>query len=147
MLEGWIPECSKDDEAKSAGAAHPRDPDKIDASYQYIRNREQQYADIAIEAEVEANANAEPVTLPDTEPVAYRRQRNRRGPYNRFEVKPDKDAEGVRYPGRMRSQARSRVLMQLKSCPLAVRETLTSMQEDQPCCWRRESPSSRSSEG
>ncbi|MGI6689871.1 MAG: recombinase RecT [Christensenellales bacterium] len=101
VLEGWIPEMfEKTMKREIYGSKHiPRDPDKIDASYQYIRNREQQYADIAIEAEVEANANAEPVTLPDTEPVNLPEAAEQAGAVQQsFEVKPDKDAEGVPLP-------------------------------------------------
>ena len=47
----------------------PRDPDKVDESYNYIRQREQQYADMVIEAEVVENGNATPINLPE-EPKA-----------------------------------------------------------------------------
>ena len=43
----------------------PRDPDKVDESYQYIRQREQQFEDLVIEAEVIENGNRAPVILPE----------------------------------------------------------------------------------
>ena len=42
----------------------PRDP-KMDASYQYIIQREAQFADMAVDAEVAENANATPIALPE----------------------------------------------------------------------------------
>ena len=66
-IDGWVPEMyEKTMKREIYGSKHiPRDPAKIDESYQYIRNREQQYSDIVIEAEVAENANTEPITLPE----------------------------------------------------------------------------------
>lgn len=66
MLDGWEHEMfEKTMKREIYGAKHmPRDPDKIDESYQYIRHREQQYADVVIEAEIVDNANRDPVELP-----------------------------------------------------------------------------------
>ena len=67
QIDGWVPEMyEKTMKREIYGSKHiPRDPTKIDESYQYIRNREQQYGDIVIEAEVSENANATPITLPE----------------------------------------------------------------------------------
>lgn len=67
QIEGWVPEMfEKTMKREIYGSKHiPRDPEKIDESYQYVRNREQQYADIVVEAEVSENANGEPLTLPE----------------------------------------------------------------------------------
>jgi len=43
----------------------PRDPEKIDASYTFVRAREEQFAEEAIEAEVLENGNGEELTLPE----------------------------------------------------------------------------------
>ena len=69
MLDGWEHEMfEKTMKREIYGAKHmPRDPDKIDESYQYIRRREQQYADVVIEAEIVDNANRDPLELPPTE--------------------------------------------------------------------------------
>lgn len=66
-IEGWLPEMfEKTMKREIYGSKHiPRDPEKIDESYQYVRNREAQYADIVVEAEVSENANGEPLTLPE----------------------------------------------------------------------------------
>jgi recombination protein RecT len=48
----------------------PRDPEKIDASYAYVRALEEQNADIAIEAEVEENANGTPLMIDPPEAEA-----------------------------------------------------------------------------
>lgn len=66
-LDGWLPEMfEKTMKREIYGSKRiPRDPDKIDESYQYIRQREQQYEDLVIEAEVHENGNRIPVTLPD----------------------------------------------------------------------------------
>jgi len=65
-LTGWVPEMfEKTMKREIYGSKRiPRDPDKIDASYQYIRQREAQYADIAIEAEIAESANGSPLQLP-----------------------------------------------------------------------------------
>ena len=44
----------------------PRDPKKVDDSYQYMKMREARYAEIEAQAEITANANA---TLIDTTPA------------------------------------------------------------------------------
>lgn len=66
-IEGWVPEMwEKTMKRHIYGSKNiPRDPAKMDASYQYILQREAQFADIAIEAEVVENANATPITLPE----------------------------------------------------------------------------------
>ena len=66
-LEGWLPEMfEKTMKREIYGSKRiPRDPDKIDESYQYIRQREQQYEDIVIEAEVAQNGNGAPIVLPE----------------------------------------------------------------------------------
>lgn len=71
-LEGWVPEMfEKTMKREIYGSKRiPRDPDKVDESYNYIRQREMQYADIAIEAEVIGNANGTPLTLPNPEITA-----------------------------------------------------------------------------
>ena len=65
-LDGWEAEMfEKTMKREIYGSKHmPRDPDKVDESYQYIRKREMQYADMAIEAEIVENSNREPVELP-----------------------------------------------------------------------------------
>lgn len=67
--EGWLAEMyEKTMKREIYSSKHiPRDPAKIDDSYQYIRSREMQYADIAVEAEVIDHGNAEPLTLPARE--------------------------------------------------------------------------------
>lgn len=66
-MDGWLPEMfEKTMKREIYGRKHiPRDPSKIDESYQYIRNREAQYVDIAVEAEVDEHGNGSPVTLPE----------------------------------------------------------------------------------
>jgi len=66
VLEGWVPEMyEKTMKREIYGSKRiPRDPDKIDESYQYIRHREQQYEDIVIEAEVTEHGNGAPLELP-----------------------------------------------------------------------------------
>lgn len=66
-MEGWLPEMfEKTMKREIYGSKRiPRDPAKIDESYQYIRQREAQYVDIAVEAEVVENGNGAPVTLPE----------------------------------------------------------------------------------
>lgn len=70
-LDGWLPEMfEKTMKREIYGSKRiPRDPDKIDESYQYIRQREQQFEDLVIEAEVVENGNRTPIVLPET-PVA-----------------------------------------------------------------------------
>lgn len=68
-LEGWLPEMfAKTMKREIYGSKHIiRDPAKIDESYQYIRQRESKYTEIAVEAEVVENGNGDPVTLPEPE--------------------------------------------------------------------------------
>lgn len=70
-LDGWAPEMwLKTMKREIYSSKHiPRDPNKIDESYQYVRQREQAYVDIAIEAEVAEKANQAPVMLPPPEAV------------------------------------------------------------------------------
>lgn len=73
VLEGWLPEMfEKTMKREIYGSKQmPRDPAKIDESYEYIRKREQQYADAIIEAEIVENANGEPLVIPpDTEELS-----------------------------------------------------------------------------
>lgn len=77
-LDGWLPEMfEKTMKREIYGSKRiPRDPDKVDESYNYIRQREQQYADMVIEAEVMENGNSTPIILPEEpkaieEPSAY----------------------------------------------------------------------------
>ena len=69
-LDGWLPEMfEKTMKREIYGSKRiPRDPDKVDESYNYIRQREQQYEDIVIEAEISQNANTVPIQLPPEEP-------------------------------------------------------------------------------
>lgn len=69
-LEGWVPEMYlKTMKREIYSSKHiPRDPNKIDESYQYVRQREQAYVDIALESDVAEKANQTPVMLPPPEP-------------------------------------------------------------------------------
>ena len=69
QLEGWLPEMiEKTMKREIYGCKHiPRDPNKVDESYRYVQQREAQYADMVIEAEVYDNGNAEPLELPPVE--------------------------------------------------------------------------------
>lgn len=66
-LDGWVPEMyEKTMKREIYGSKRiPRDPAKIDESYQYIRKREQQFEDIAIDAEVAERGNGAPIVLPE----------------------------------------------------------------------------------
>ena len=66
-MEGWLPEMfAKTMKREIYGSKHIiRDPAKVDESYEYIRKREQQFVDIAVEAEVMENGNGEPIMLQD----------------------------------------------------------------------------------
>ncbi len=68
-LEGWLPEMfAKTMKREIYGSKHIiRDPAKVDESYEYIRKREQQFVDIAVEAEVQENGNGAPIMLPDAQ--------------------------------------------------------------------------------
>lgn len=70
-LEGWLPQMYEKTMYREAYSSKhiPRDPAKIDASYLYIRQREQSYADAMIDAEVIENGNGAPVSLPEPHPV------------------------------------------------------------------------------
>lgn len=67
--EGWFEEmCRKTLIREVYGAKHlPRDPQKIDDAYQYMKVREARYAEIQAQAEIDAQANAIPI---DTTPTA-----------------------------------------------------------------------------
>ena len=69
-IEGWVAEMYEKTMKRAIYGSKmiPRDPVKIDESYQYIRRREAQYTEIAIEAEVLEKGNREPLTLPEPEP-------------------------------------------------------------------------------
>lgn len=71
-IEGWVPEMfEKTMKREIYGSKRiPRDPSKVDESYQYIRQREAQYVDIAAMADANENANGAPVTLPEALPAA-----------------------------------------------------------------------------
>ena len=66
-MEGWVAEMyEKTMKREIYGSKRiPRDPDKVDESYNYIRQREQQYEDMVIEAEIVQNANVSPIQLPE----------------------------------------------------------------------------------
>lgn len=68
-LEGWVPEMfEKTMKREIYGSKRiPRDPEKVDESYHYVQQREQQFADMVVEAEIVEKANREPVMLPETE--------------------------------------------------------------------------------
>jgi len=68
-VEGWLDEmCRKTLIREVYSAKHlPRDPAKIDESYQMMKIREARYAEIAAQAEIDASANA---VLIDTTPQA-----------------------------------------------------------------------------
>ena len=87
QIEGWVPEMfEKTMKREIYGSKHiPRDPEKIDESYQYVRNREAQFADIVVEAEVSENANSEPLTLPEPEATVESTE-----PEKKTEAKPEK---------------------------------------------------------
>ena len=67
--DGWFEEmCRKTLIREVYSAKHlPRDPQKIDDNYQFMKAREARYAEIAAQAEIDAQANA---TLIDTTPTA-----------------------------------------------------------------------------
>lgn len=66
--EGWLDEMVRKTIIREAYSAKhlPRDPKKVDDSYQYMKMREARYAEIEAQAEIAANANA---TLIDTSPA------------------------------------------------------------------------------
>lgn len=61
--EGWFEEmCRKTLIREVYSAKHlPRDPQKIDDAYQYMKVREARYAEIQAQAEIDAEANAIPI--------------------------------------------------------------------------------------
>ncbi len=69
-LDGWLPEMyEKTMKREIYGSKRiPRDPGKVDESYQYIRQREQQYIDIITEAEVEESSNKAPLSIGEDAP-------------------------------------------------------------------------------
>ena len=66
-VEGWKDEMVRKTIIREAFSAKhlPRDPKKVDDSYQYMKMREARYAEIEAQAEIAASANA---TLIDTTP-------------------------------------------------------------------------------
>jgi recombination protein RecT len=64
-LDGWLPEMfEKTMKREIYGSKRiPRDPGKVDESYQYIRQREQQYIDLITESEVEESSNKAPLSI------------------------------------------------------------------------------------
>jgi len=66
-IDGWLPEMFEKTMKRAIYGSKniPRDPAKIDESYRYIRNREAQFADYVVEAEVSENANGAAVVLPE----------------------------------------------------------------------------------
>jgi len=66
-VEGWKDEMVRKTIIREAFSAKhlPRDPKKVDDSYQYMKMREARYAEIEAQAEINASANA---TLIDTTP-------------------------------------------------------------------------------
>lgn len=78
-LDGWVAEMYEKTMKREIYSSKriPRDPAKIDEHYQYVRNREMEYADIALEAEVSQNANRAPVVIPDQQPEALEEPKRR----------------------------------------------------------------------
>lgn len=70
-VEGWEPEMFlKTMKREIYSAKHiPRDPNKIDESYQYIRQREAQYATMVIENEAIVHANTVDLDIPGDPPA------------------------------------------------------------------------------
>jgi recombination protein RecT len=70
--EGWTSEMYEKTMIRAICADKyiPRDPAKIDESYAFIRAREEQYAEEAVEAEVLENGNGRPLELPPSETPA-----------------------------------------------------------------------------
>lgn len=71
--DGWLDEMVRKTLIREAFSAKhlPRDPRKIDESYQYTRDREARYMELEVNNEIAQNANSIPidVTPADTEPV------------------------------------------------------------------------------
>ncbi|MGM9563750.1 MAG: recombinase RecT [Faecousia sp.] len=63
--EGWIDEMVRKTIIREAFSAKhlPRDPKKVDDSYQYMKLREARYAEIAAQEEIQANANQTPLLV------------------------------------------------------------------------------------
>lgn len=58
-IDGWLPEmCLKTIKREVYSAKHiPRDPQKIDDNYQYMKMREAKYAEMEVQEEIDNNAN------------------------------------------------------------------------------------------
>lgn len=68
-VEGWLDEMVRKTIIREAYSAKhlPRDPKKVDDSYQYMKMREAHYAEIEAQAEINANANTVVIdTTPQT---------------------------------------------------------------------------------
>ena len=70
-MEGWRDEMVRKTLIREAyGSKHlPRDPMKIDASYQHAKEAEARYAAIEAEAEIAAKANAIPIDVQSDDPA------------------------------------------------------------------------------
>ena len=71
MVEGYFDEMARKTLIREVYSAKhmPRDPQKIDDNYQYLKAREEQYALIAVESEVTENANVIDIDDADIVPV------------------------------------------------------------------------------
>ncbi len=70
--EGWFDEmCRKTLIREVYSAKHlPRDPQKIDDAYQFMKAREARFAEIQAQAEIDAQANIIPIDTTPTAPAA-----------------------------------------------------------------------------
>ena len=70
--EGWFEEmCRKTLIREVYSAKHlPRDPQKIDDAYQFMKAREARFAEIQAQAEIDAQANIIPIDTTPTAPAA-----------------------------------------------------------------------------
>lgn len=70
--EGWYEEmCLKTIKREVYGSKHiPRDPQKIDDAYQYMKMREAKIAEIEAQAEIDANANGDVIDVDGLPPAA-----------------------------------------------------------------------------
>lgn len=69
--EGWLDEMVRKTIIREAFSAKhlPRDPKKVDDSYQYMKKREARYAEIEAQAEIAVNANTTLIDTTPTKPV------------------------------------------------------------------------------
>lgn len=90
--DGWLDEMVRKTIIREAFSAKhlPRDPKKVDDSYQYMKMREARYAEIEAEAEIEANANA--IMIDTSKPAELPRQASATVDKETGEVIPDGQA-------------------------------------------------------